>query len=1066
MIGLNDDIEQIESVLSAVNEKTLAIAKARRLVRGSLQNLAQVELDTSLTLTQTFESIAQNCTPNARRNIGVVAIRLVSFSDFLSTSDAKEGRRHIVWLIEHGCPDLTLNLRWKNGALSHEKLESIKSIHRVACEHLDHLRQQYNNLEELVSRRQIILRDLNHGPTKNYLSAFGFKVVQPSANGLINQIAGLVNSEGYELQENMERLLETLDEEIELLRNIDAFVIREYWVPFLKKVQSLVRTRQETMAENFACTIEVPSGSYEIEKKFPLHLQGYQVHVSVPLTNKGPGTAQDVRACCVADYCNVQSDELSLGNVRPGSFILPLIVSVTQPRESISVEVEVNWRVVGDPSDHAREFSVKIGGQRTDVDWDQLRLQQPYSLEVAYDQDFFGRKDAVLRILRRLAPNVMQSCYITGQKRVGKSSLARAVETRIRNDIHPGRYQVLYLECGEFRHSSGKDTLGDLGTQLEGFLTGELPHIADWSPRDYSSSLARLNTLLNQLAIHKPESRFVVILDEFDEINESLYRHGELASTFFLNLRTLSSKKNLAFVLVGAERMPYVMSSQGEKLNKFGHESLDSFDKETEWVDYCELIRTPIEASIKIHEAALRKCYELTQGHPYFTKVLCATIYASAVEARDAEISTGEVKRAADRVVSTLDTNAFAHYWRDGILGDSNEIEIVSLNRCRVLVAWARTARQREALNWESIGDRLHSSTCGREEVLPILDDLCRRGVFRECDGEYRPTVELFSGWLTQGGFSKLVSDKLGEELAEAKQGREDSAYVQASEIVDLADKWDSYQGRRISEEKIRAWLNQVSSNVEQRLLFKLLQNIRFFHDLEVRKKLEDAHAWVNSKLPILVRTSRAQRRKDIFVSFADGHGKSGAHFASLYANVNKIASSNVVSPSDLGRVFGHDRSDNQTALVIVDDFIGTGKNLLERLSALDDVFQQARIGTDVPLSIIVLAGTVRGEKRVRAHLEENMPSADLEICEMVERNCFAFGKSLGFWDTDEEKSSAKTLVMNLGVRVQKRRPLGYQDEGMLLTFSRNCPNNSLPILHGMGKIGTSWTPLFPRMKT
>ena len=46
-----------------------------------------------------------------------------------------------------------------------------------------------------------------------------------------------------------------------------------------------------------------------------------------------------------------------------------------------------------------------------------------------------------------------------------------------------------------------------------------------------------------------------------------------------------------------------------------------------------------------------------------------------------------------------------------------------------------------------------------------------------------------------------------------------------------------------------------------------------------------------------------------------------------------------------------------------------------------------------------------------------------------------------------------------------KRRPLGYRGQGLLLTFSRNCPNNSLPILYGTGKGTARWTPLFPRLQ-
>ncbi len=94
------------------------------------------------------------------------------------------------------------------------------------------------------------------------------------------------------------------------------------------------------------------------------------------------------------------------------------------------------------------------------------------------------------------------------------------------------------------------------------------------------------------------------------------------------------------------------------------------------------------------------------------------------------------------------------------------------------------------------------------------------------------------------------------------------------------------------------------------------------------------------------------------------------------------------------------------------------------------------------------------------------MPNADLVICEMLESKYFAFANSVGFWETEDEKIAAKALLTNLGVRVQKRRPLGFEDQGLLLTFSRNCPNNSLPILHGSGRGGNQWIPLFPRTKT
>ena len=89
-----------------------------------------------------------------------------------------------------------------------------------------------------------------------------------------------------------------------------------------------------------------------------------------------------------------------------------------------------------------------------------------------------------------------------------------------------------------------------------------------------------------------------------------------------------------------------------------------------------------------------------------------------------------------------------------------------------------------------------------RVSVVPLMEDLCRRGVFRESDGLYKPAVGLFAIWLTETGFARLVSDQLGDELAEARRQREDAAYVQASEIVDLTQESGTisgpeYYGRR-----------------------------------------------------------------------------------------------------------------------------------------------------------------------------------------------------------------------------------------------------------------------------
>ena len=549
-------------------------------------------------------------------------------------------------------------------------------------------------------------------------------------------------------------------------------------MPFLRNVQTEIDSLQSGMAENFDCAISPPGDVFQIPKKYPLHVTDSPFELHIPLENTGPGVALNVCACCIAENCKIHTDETNLGDIDPAPFILTLKLSLDAPSDGLEVHVSIEWNVLGQPDTRVCDFIIRVLAQRTDLDWKALSRQQPYSLEVVHDEHFYGRRDALQRLIRRLAPESMQSCYITGQKRVGKSSLARAVEAQINNAPHDGDYHVLYLECGEIRHATGPDTLREFGQQLESFLSALLPRHVEWASQDYSSSLASLNSLLNSLSRESPDTRVVVILDEFDEINEELYRYGELANTFFLNLRTLSSKPNISFILIGAEKMPYVMSSQGEKLNRFVSESLDNFDLSSEWADYRALVESPVAHSIKVHEAAVRKLFELTDGHPYFTKVLCSELYERAVRHKDAEVSPAEVVKAAERKIGSLDTNTFAHYWRDGIKGDSSDVEIISLNRCRLLVAWARAARAGLSPTHENISRHLYSNLLPVGETLPLLDDFCRRNVFRQAENAYYPTVSLFADWLREGGFSRLVSDQLGDELAAAKQSQEDDAYV------------------------------------------------------------------------------------------------------------------------------------------------------------------------------------------------------------------------------------------------------------------------------------------------
>ncbi len=103
------------------------------------------------------------------------------------------------------------------------------------------------------------------------------------------------------------------------------------------------------------------------------------------------------------------------------------------------------------------------------------------------------------------------------------------------------------------------------------------------------------------------------------------------------------------------------------------------------------------------------------------------------------------------------------------------------------------------------------------------------------------------------------------------------------------------------------------------------------------------------------------------------------------------------------------------------------------------------------------------GELRVRSTLEDLDSRAEVYVCEALDRPHVAFVDGVGIWEDEAERGIAKELCLRLGKEVSMTKPLGYRHQGLLVVLPENCPNNSLPILHGRRKGEVSWRPLFER---
>lgn len=1046
------------------NEHGNSERNSRKEVRRILQEFSILDADKGKSLAQTLETIAKNGDSKSYHSISCFLLRLLSVKGFFTSNSYS----WIVSIVENSFSEIYQDFGISENDQTYLKIEKLNAVVNHCYEKLSCLAELSSKIETISETRNTIQRSIADKTLKSFLSPYDFQRVKISVEAILAQVVKLSSTADFTFERKLKDLSDLIQDEIIYCEQNRSFLTQEYYLLFLQKVGEATNVIAAKSKERFVCEISSLRGENVIlEKRYPLHTISSTFSVYVPFSNSGPGIAEKVSVTfdMDSDRALIGAERIELGSIAPGEFIIPISVEVFDSCEQLNVLGCVSWQIIGSVEFEQYNFIVTIEAQKAHVDWEYLSSINPYSLEIATGENFYGRDGFVKRLIARTKNGRMDSSYITGQRRVGKSSLAKAVEDHL--SIENPNCAVMNIECGDFKGPTPYSTVDTLRDRMELFFSGYLQQSINIQPRTpQTGSLASLSTVLAHLEKTQPENSFLIIIDEFDEINPDLYRYSDIAETFFLNLRSLSGKRNLGFIFIGAEKMTHVMSSQGEKLNKFSKESLDKFSKESEWQDFEKLVKSNIGNHIKWHDSAIISVFSITNGHPFFAKQVCAQIFENVINSKDAEVSSEEVEAAVKQLVSSLDTNSFQHYWRDGIV-NPEDVDVVSYKRCQTLAALARTIRMNQDTSVENIQSNISSSKLPSNELLPYLSDFCRRNVLSELNDNYLISIPLFEKWLVNDGLSKLVADQLGDDLHEQRQFKEDSSYVTDEQINELVSSWPDYRGVQFTTHTVRDWLSQVPGHIQQRYLFDLLQRIRFFGQSEIRAGLKSLHDRLKSKLPLIVTTSKAQRRKDVWVTYIDGPGKSGSQYASYYAEENAISNTCVKEIHQLDSYCsgGTKVPTEVKALIIVDDFIGTGSGLSSNLTAFFSKNGEFLKEERIEIYIAVLCATTKGEDKVRSTLSELSEYSDLLVHEYLDRRHYAFDDAQPIWPDESERNRAKDLIQRLGLQADKNRPLGYQDSAMLVVFNRNCPNNTLPILHSRGRGNSAWKPLFERVK-
>ncbi len=943
---------------------------------------------------------------------------------------------------------------------TYEKSMKLRDVAPRSEEIMDDAIESLTNLDRLGEFQEQFMKALNSPLVKAVMVPFLPRklILTSRLREVFHVVREYLRAAGPNVREAFEHAQEVVEQYREEAEVCKTYYCQHYLAVMSRELEHLLKEHfLNSDAGQPADLIVRP-----LDKKYPFHQVGQDLTLGFVIENRGPGYAFEVRveASSLVDNIEIKRPHLHLGRLEPGSLFVDFPAQVEVPEKIAFIQIEVSWHNA-DGSPGYLSSELELEAQRTDIDWESLELEDPYSLEpVETHYQLVGRKEIINQLVRQSYAKSVGSSYILGQKRVGKTSIAKALRSRLEQHEN---FMVIYLEGGEYIDSDPRSTLSRLGTKLcEQVKKGD-KRLSDIPIPNFGSALYPLGDFLDNVHDAVPELRVLFILDEFDEIPIELYRRGPLADAFFLTLRTISGKPPFGFVLVGGEKMDFIKSCQGDTFNKFRETQVDYFDREEHWSDFQTLVRRPTEKWLDITDDAIIALYEQTAGNPYFTMCICREMFSTAISKRDCSVTRREIEDSVPLAIKHIGTG-FYHFWEDGIFEPTGDrVEEVSIRRRKVLLALANVLRHSEkAGKADIVAQDIVSTELDQTVIESELRRFVQRRVLVEDNGLYDCKVPFFKTWLMSVGVRDILTTFSDFDAVLERRRREEEAYVQDEEIVELTDGWGSYQGRKIGSGEVRAWLNQFGDYISQRLMFKILQGIRFYSDGLIRERLKEAHGIVRRGLVWEMKKGERKRR-DILVSYLDFPGKSGGgKYAKLYADENGIYYRNVVERSRIAEVVSQ-RKDLQ-ALVFIDDFIGTGESVRDYFKQLErDCGVALREANLKRIYFIAITGFQESQDDIERAIARYGLPIEVHILDPLDSSDRCFGENSRIFPERSERLQAERIAYEHGVRIVKRNPLGYGNCQSTVVFSDSCPNNDLPILWAESA-DPPWRPLFRRL--
>jgi AAA domain len=546
----------------------------RLLCRGSLLHVGATVSDTDRAIDAVFHPELAYPT---KRFVAICLLRALEANPDLFMDVALRNRTFL--LFDAVLPDLYKECRIDPRRQTHEKEAALRSYVHDTEHELEEVfrpleRMQNAGWESISHSRADVLRLL-----KKYGSVvtpfLNKDLLGPAIEDLFGRVREYIESDESSAIHSYERAKSGLESYGQEAHDYQT----KYSGMLCEKLSSVLLTICERKFEQSGAGKPARLVAKPFDKKYPFGSPTHPVHIGFNIENVGSGYARDVSCSISTDSSAVvKRPELFLGDLGVDKIAVEFPVELSKSVSSILVDLTWTWSNF-DGSCGSETGIFELFGQQGNVNWDQLATEEPYKLEpITSEQELVGRTEILSQLAAKARGAKVGSACIWGQKRVGKTSIAKTLRTRLSSEPNSGTL-VLFLEAGEYVHPDANRTIEQLGAKICRQIASSDPRFQGVSKPSFNGALSPLSDYVDDVLAISPALRIIVILDEFDSVPVELYRRGPTGETFFSTIRSLSQKGQTGFILVGGERMRYVFDCQGQALNKFQMIRVDYLDR-------------------------------------------------------------------------------------------------------------------------------------------------------------------------------------------------------------------------------------------------------------------------------------------------------------------------------------------------------------------------------------------------------------------------------------------------------------------------------------------------------